>query len=957
MHIHFEPDSLDMLPRLSPSPPVPVWDTPVTPSFGFQLLLPPSTTDLSVVTGVEVVSLAIDATAGVGVTFGVGKIARHVVRRFDMWRLRWVRAAAARRGGVDSRSVVSSGGNVAEGSGEAGGDEEDTPLAPDADSVAMAAPLDDNSCECYYMGYPPGQRDENVGDDNPFDGYMSMMDFAMAASLDANGHVQRNIDRLRETTLLFDNLTRACQHLIDELDPGSCNAILFLQHSSRLDISFAVLLLSAPLPRHHVVARRVLCYHLKGMKSFRLHSTLDPWRYRMGHPGEPAMLTLLKSTTTTLLELIRLQNLTSTSTLPSGIHSIPTAIHDYPTSPFLEQRNSDIPIVTALPPSPSNLGDQPPHLDTETSPSRSPTPSAVPVPITPQESPQLHVAPATRNPVRARSWDTSKTRRLTGIREAAVSRAGRSGVGDTGSVRSRSMARDGDDGNGDDENLFATLCSSGMLDERISEPQMDSASLDANEYIQRGVDSPCEASLLSTWNDAPVAKSVTVRFQVAVYSALQGWHLQCFDTTRAFVWDLTVKASRIWYRLRRKVLKTLGFSRSKFDHAILILNRTYLGPLNPFVGIQFKRDYVIWEIWINDWKMHIESLLVEHNLASCNAIVTPLDRSSPLGPVDVTYSPITNLTHAFQHLVGSLLFLQLCSWPDISFEVLLALSQSCSSPLLRHYAVARRVLRYLKWTKTFRLHYGGVRKDEMLSGMTDADWAGDRSEQASNSGFVWSYGGGPIGWLAKKQNCVSLSSTKAEYVALTHALQEGIWLRNSLRQIQVPCPSPLVISTVDISLASNDSSHGHAEHRLISSILIENGDFDIIHTYHFQFCCDALRPLAMCMHLEAYPAIESLTHAYHSRPDIYIIRGPSTSSLSVLFCAASSSLCCCLLHPALSQGQGFGHSAPVSFSLVFLPHDFTFNHDLSPLVSQSFATFTFFAIAAMFLRRLELGAR
>jgi hypothetical protein len=69
-------------------------------------------------------------------------------------------------------------------------------------------------------------------------------------------------------------------------------------------------------------------------------------------------------------------------------------------------------------------------------------------------------------------------------------------------------------------------------------------------------------------------------------------------------------------------------------------------------------------------------------------------------------------------------------------------------------------LLYLKWTKTFRLHYGGVRKDEMLSGMTDADWAGDRSEQASISGFVWSYGGGPIGWLAKKQNCVALSSTR-----------------------------------------------------------------------------------------------------------------------------------------------------------------------------------------------------
>ena len=125
----------------------------------------------------------------------------------------------------------------------------------------------------------------------------------------------------------------------------------------------------------------------------------------------------------------------------------------------------------------------------------------------------------------------------------------------------------------------------------------------------------------------------------------------------------------------------------------------------------------------------------------------------------------------------------------------------------------------------------------MLSGMIDADWAGDRSGRASISGFVWSYGGGPISWSAKKQNCVALSSTEAEYVALTHAVQEGIWLQNSLQQIQVPVPSPLVISTDNngaLSLASNDSSHRRAKHIDICYHFIrshvENGNFDIVHT-------------------------------------------------------------------------------------------------------------------------------
>ena len=111
-----------------------------------------------------------------------------------------------------------------------------------------------------------------------------------------------------------------------------------------------------------------------------------------------------------------------------------------------------------------------------------------------------------------------------------------------------------------------------------------------------------------------------------------------------------------------------------------------LSPLKTFVGIQFEQDHLAWEIWIHQ-EMYIDSLLAEHDLTSCNAVVTPLDPSFPLGREEATYPAIDNLTHAFQHLIRSLLFLQLCSWPDISFAVLL-LSQFCSAPLPCHYAVA-----------------------------------------------------------------------------------------------------------------------------------------------------------------------------------------------------------------------------------------------------------------------------
>lgn len=106
---------------------------------------------------------------------------------------------------------------------------------------------------------------------------------------------------------------------------------------------------------------------------------------------------------------------------------------------------------------------------------------------------------------------------------------------------------------------------------------------------------------------APVAKSVSVRF-VAVYASLNGWHLECFDVTHAFLWgDLTrtiymcyppgyvslldwegvwrllkslyglKQASLIWYNLLCKVLGDLGFLQSEFDHAVFIFQRPWGG--------------------------------------------------------------------------------------------------------------------------------------------------------------------------------------------------------------------------------------------------------------------------------------------------------------------------------------------------------------------------------------------
>ena len=94
-----------------------------------------------------------------------------------------------------------------------------------------------------------------------------------------------------------------------------------------------------------------------------------------------------------------------------------------------------------------------------------------------------------------------------------------------------------------------------------------------------------------------------------------------------------------------------------------------------------------------------------------------------------------------------------------------------SNPRKEHWTAIKRVFRYLCGTSNFAVHFGGKR-DGMnfeVVGSVDADWGGDVDSRKSTSGYVFNLFGGPVSWMSKKQSVVALSSTKAEYMALTHA--------------------------------------------------------------------------------------------------------------------------------------------------------------------------------------------
>ena len=73
-----------------------------------------------------------------------------------------------------------------------------------------------------------------------------------------------------------------------------------------------------------------------------------------------------------------------------------------------------------------------------------------------------------------------------------------------------------------------------------------------------------------------------------------------------------------------------------------------------------------------------------------------------------------------------------------------------------------------------------------LAGYTDADWGTSDDTCHSVCGYIYTFDGGAVSWSAKQQNVVSLSSTEAEYIGITHAAKEALWLRTLLTDLVHP---------------------------------------------------------------------------------------------------------------------------------------------------------------------------
>ena len=257
-----------------------------------------------------------------------------------------------------------------------------------------------------------------------------------------------------------------------------------------------------------------------------------------------------------------------------------------------------------------------------------------------------------------------------------------------------------------------------------------------------------------------------------------------------------------------------GRSEAKMNAVKKELSHTFemkdLGLLHHFLGVKVIQDPDTGTIWMGQ-PTYTEKILLRYGMHNSKPVSTPVNTEVKLIAGEGTDDMCDQ--QLYQAIVGSLLYLSTKTRPDIAYAVS-CVARFCAKPTKEHWTAVKRILRYLKGTSNLGLIYKGDIAHE-VAGYSDAEWAGDIGDRKSTSGYIFLLGGAAISWKSCKQTCVALSTAEAEYVALSAAAQEAMWLQRLVSDLLNKSIQETVIfedNQSAICLAKNQQVHGRSKH-------------------------------------------------------------------------------------------------------------------------------------------------
>lgn len=265
-----------------------------------------------------------------------------------------------------------------------------------------------------------------------------------------------------------------------------------------------------------------------------------------------------------------------------------------------------------------------------------------------------------------------------------------------------------------------------------------------------------------------------------------------------------------------------------------------LGKIKYCLGIEFSQDD---DGYTMRQKGYIKDVLDRYGMYECKTVSTPLDLSTKLKRNEEK-SDDEGKNLPYRELIGAMMYLAMCTRPDIAHTVsYLGQYNSCYDKT--HWTAAKRVLRYLKGTMDVGLKFR--RTTEPLTGYVDADWANCLDDRRSYTGYAFILSGTTISWESRKQRTVALSSTEAEYMALTEAAKEAIYLQRFLKElgfdeltkVKVYCDNNGARKLAENPIFHHRTKHIDVRHHFIREVL-EDGLLEVTYCATEDMAADIL---------------------------------------------------------------------------------------------------------------------
>ncbi|MBW0511957.1 hypothetical protein O181_051672 [Austropuccinia psidii MF-1] len=123
--------------------------------------------------------------------------------------------------------------------------------------------------------------------------------------------------------------------------------------------------------------------------------------------------------------------------------------------------------------------------------------------------------------------------------------------------------------------------------------------------------------------------------------------------------------------------------------------------------------------------------------------------------------------------IGILLYIAQGSQPNIAYTVnYLARFSMCATTT--HWNALEHLIAYLRRTKDLGILILTNNTKNKLTCYVDANWGGEGNH--STHGYLLLHGKNPIAWQSKQQIIVASSTAQAEYIALSFAAKECLWI-------------------------------------------------------------------------------------------------------------------------------------------------------------------------------------